>query len=62
MINLTYFFGTLSHMYLTEYYTKKSSVVKNERDRGGEGEGRNVWKLIGHLTGAVDSGVHRAKR
>lgn len=43
-------------------YKKKYSSVKNEREVGVEGEGRAVWKLIGHLTGAVDSGVHRARR
>lgn len=36
------------------------------REEGGwdgvGGEGRAAWKLIGHLTGAVDSGVHHAKR
>lgn len=50
----------LAHFIPYEYYTKKYSIVKNERE--GEGEGRPAWKLIGHWTGAVDSGAHRAKR
>ena len=51
-------------MYVSESdkeYTKRYSTVQDERE-GGEGDGCAVWKLIGHLTGAVDSGAHRAKR
>lgn len=54
-----------THMYLSEYYkeyTKKCSSGTNESEREAEGEGRTAWKLIGHLTGAVDSGAHRAER
>lgn len=36
---------------------RNASTLKDE----GEGEGLAAWKLIGHSTSAVDSGVHGAK-
>lgn len=55
----------LAYIYGTDYCTKKHCAVETEGEREGErreAEGRAAWALIGHMTGAVDSGVRGARR
>lgn len=57
LFNFILFYCTCIQLGITKNIQRRTLVWRMR-----EGEGRAAWKLIGHLTGAVDSGLHQAKR